>query len=123
MDNINNPFIQVFEENISKGIIEAIESVEKSLTVYLTKNKIKGPEDINTEYSSYIKVFKEYLISNYSEREEEVFRQWPNAPRIFILASLIEERDEANEAKYMYCLLYTSPSPRDTALSRMPSSA
>ena len=102
MDNINNPFIQVFEENISKGIIKAIESVEKSLTAYLTKNKIKGPEDINTEYSSYIKVFKEYLISNYSECEEEVFRQWPNAPRIFMLASLIEERDEANEAKYMY---------------------
>ena len=25
--------------------------------------------------------------------------------------------------KYMYCLLYTSPSPRDTERSRMPSSA
>ena len=24
---------------------------------------------------------------------------------------------------YMYCLLYTSPSPRDATLSRMPSSA
>ena len=27
------------------------------------------------------------------------------------------------EAKYQVCLLYTSPSPRDRSLSRMPSSA
>ena len=26
-------------------------------------------------------------------------------------------------ADYMFCLLYTSPSPRDATLSRMPSSA
>ena len=29
----------------------------------------------------------------------------------------------ANNAKYRNCLLYTSPSPRDATLSRMPSSA
>ena len=28
-----------------------------------------------------------------------------------------------NMEKYKYCLLYTSPSPRDYAASRMPSSA
>ena len=28
-----------------------------------------------------------------------------------------------NFANYTFCLLYTSPSPRDSALSRMPSSA
>ena len=30
---------------------------------------------------------------------------------------------EKQKAKYTYCLLYTSPSPRDGLLSRMPSSA
>ena len=29
----------------------------------------------------------------------------------------------ADDAKYIYCLLYTSPSPRDRQKSRMPSSA
>ena len=32
-------------------------------------------------------------------------------------------RDEQFENKYISCLLYTSPSPRDGLLSRMPSSA
>ena len=31
--------------------------------------------------------------------------------------------DDYTEIKYMCCLLYTSPSPRDATLSRMPSSA
>ena len=30
---------------------------------------------------------------------------------------------EGSEEEYMYCLLYTSPSPRDNGRSRMPSSA
>ena len=37
---------------------------------------------------------------------------------------IIKERNFPNESKLMYnCLLYTSPSPRDLRLSRMPSSA
>ena len=32
-------------------------------------------------------------------------------------------RKEAEDDLFVDCLLYTSPSPRDTALSRMPSSA
>ena len=32
-------------------------------------------------------------------------------------------RDSATKQKVMSCLLYTSPSPRDATLSRMPSSA
>ena len=33
------------------------------------------------------------------------------------------EADLNNQQKYLICLLYTSPSPRDGLLSRMPSSA
>ena len=32
-------------------------------------------------------------------------------------------REVATDVKMFYCLLYTSPSPRDATLSRMPSSA
>ena len=33
------------------------------------------------------------------------------------------EYDAAKEAQGLHCLLYTSPSPRDRSVSRMPSSA
>ena len=33
------------------------------------------------------------------------------------------ERWQYMEEQFKYCLLYTSPSPRDATLSRMPSSA
>ena len=32
-------------------------------------------------------------------------------------------QDQVKHQQYHYCLLYTSPSPRDSLLSRMPSSA
>ena len=34
-----------------------------------------------------------------------------------------DKRDDATNNRYYTCLLYTSPSPRDRSLSRMPSSA
>ena len=35
----------------------------------------------------------------------------------------IEKKTGKNESQVINCLLYTSPSPRDATLSRMPSSA
>ena len=40
-----------------------------------------------------------------------------------IAAETINEHLKENKDLSIYCLLYTSPSPRDEALSRMPSSA
>ena len=37
--------------------------------------------------------------------------------------TLIKEKNTENNKAYSCCLLYTSPSPRDGLLSRMPSSA
>ena len=37
--------------------------------------------------------------------------------------ALFTKMDSPNDKKYYNCLLYTSPSPRDATLSRMPSSA
>ena len=47
----------------------------------------------------------------------EVFYTFPHALLIIVTALSI------GDARLYDCLLYTSPSPRDTALSRMPSSA
>ena len=45
------------------------------------------------------------------------------APRILLAEQLSHEFMEIIDEKYNDCLLYTSPSPRDGLLSRMPSSA
>ena len=39
------------------------------------------------------------------------------------IADLVRQRKVSRHASYIICLLYTSPSPRDGLLSRMPSSA
>src|SRR5665213_1032542 len=45
----------------------------------------------------------------------------PSLRRKLILLAKVQ--DEAGHGLYIYCLLYTSPSPRDRQKSRMPSSA
>ena len=47
----------------------------------------------------------------------------PKILRKRLLAQQQGRVDELRHAKYEGCLLYTSPSPRDRSLSRMPSSA
>ena len=46
-----------------------------------------------------------------------------DAPESCTLIDEYEAPDDAKTPKYYHCLLYTSPSPRDGATSRMPSSA
>ena len=49
---------------------------------------------------------------------------WPNAPDDAFILGLKELPEEQTPLKHRHiCLLYTSPSPRDATLSRMPSSA
>ena len=40
-----------------------------------------------------------------------------------MVAQVLQHRGVSDRHLYLYCLLYTSPSPRDYAASRMPSSA
>ena len=76
----------------------------------------------DTEYSYYIASLTEDGIEGPPSPEYKVM-----TPKIFVIEGLLvdETGDEKNvdQAKVFFCLLYTSPSPRDATLSRMPSSA
>ena len=45
------------------------------------------------------------------------------APNKAVLMNVFPNKETAMKARAVVCLLYTSPSPRDATLSRMPSSA
>ena len=42
---------------------------------------------------------------------------------LFLVTAVVRLRDREDNKRFGSCLLYTSPSPRDGLLSRMPSSA
>ena len=67
---------------------------------------------------SVILPFLSFLLVSVNQ-SQEVAAQQTNAERI----AEIERNIEALAAELESCLLYTSPSPRDRSLSRMPSSA
>ena len=55
-----------------------------------------------------------YLIAQLNMTDKESFK---------LYAETVPESVKKFGGKYLVCLLYTSPSPRDATLSRMPSSA
>ena len=58
-------------------------------------------------------------IERVKEKRYQEFQQWLNQCPLVIT----DYSDFTNEFQITFCLLYTSPSPRDDATSRMPSSA
>ena len=62
------------------------------------------------DYGGFTKDFSSQML--YGANEVELGKQWASND---LISSLSDE--------YKACLLYTSPSPRDTEVSRMPSSA
>ena len=60
------------------------------------------------------------IVGNFPDYDDgDTFR----VPNMNGRAMVDLEKSYLQEDKYQFCLLYTSPSPRDTILSRMPSSA
>ena len=53
----------------------------------------------------------------------KIYSEWPTIPQLYIKKEFIGGCDIIKEMFENGCLLYTSPSPRDGLLSRMPSSA
>ena len=65
-------------------------------------------------------------ITNASERECSAFQVFTSNPRGWHAKDLTDDNVanyKNNLSQSKICLLYTSPSPRDATLSRMPSSA
>ena len=57
----------------------------------------------------------EIALAGFNKKELKVYTEYGKL--------IIEGQKETKETESKYCLLYTSPSPRDGLLSRMPSSA
>ena len=66
-------------------------------------------------------------IDNHTENMEKLFRmdKWSDDKELYeiIINSYERHRNTLKRIQKMICLLYTSPSPRDRSVSRMPSSA
>ena len=73
---------------------------------------------------SQMKKLQEVILKTFSENEvKKTDHSNLEYLQLFIEAKRIEGCSERTIQYYKSCLLYTSPSPRDGLLSRMPSSA
>ena len=89
-----------------------------------------NPEDLNAaarvfyyyQQQGKLDVAQE-TIAKFRLRKDASGSAW-SAQELYVCARLLEEIHAYPEsARFYFCLLYTSPSPRDGLLSRMPSSA
>ena len=81
---------------------------------------------ITFAYMDYVKGSREALLYCRSRNLEIVYRIKSKAVDVFLNGNQVAIIDQENiiyGLKSRSCLLYTSPSPRDGLLSRMPSSA
>ena len=103
-------------------VAEVIGEALTNLMISREENEIYTPKNRELVVES-ARIVANRLIELLDEEEEG------GAPRLSFdeLHKLIEkalvENDAYDVAKSLVCLLYTSPSPRDATLSRMPSSA
>ena len=95
---------------------DALEDIEMMCEKLLTRKNVmtESLEEGDEEYKRYVNVFL-----NLERRRclHEVLKEATDATRHVNTKSLLEIN------LLRYCLLYTSPSPRDRTRSRMPSSA
>ena len=70
------------------------------------------------------KYSKSLSATEVKAKEAKIFEKELGAnSRVILLDENGKQYDSMGFSKFMDCLLYTSPSPRDATLSRMPSSA
>ena len=99
------------KKNVSKTILKNQIGSQSSGAVTKTEKMLKK-DSFELNYSNTLNIKKFGL--------EKLLHKKMESDKLFA----IELEDEKSELLHMmYCLLYTSPSPRDATLSRMPSSA
>ena len=114
---MNNKILLANPRGFCAGVDRAIDIVEKAI------EKFGSPIYVRHEVV-HNKIVVEDLKSKgviFVDELDEV----PDGERVIFSAHGVAKsvEDEAEERNLNYCLLYTSPSPRDYAASRMPSSA
>ena len=93
-----------------------VDTISPSSEEFLSKIVISNEKDVDKAVESAQMGFEKWANTTPHERSKYLFK----------LARLIQERSRefaVLESLDGGCLLYTSPSPRDRLLSRMPSSA
>ena len=81
-----------------------------------------NPETVSTDYDTADKLYFEPL--SWNEVKSVLDREKPDSVIIQLGGQTpLKLAKEIHNAGFNICLLYTSPSPRDATLSRMPSSA
>ena len=90
------------------------------LSTYENKLDKKGRVSVPASYRSYLTNIGYNGIICYPSFNHQCIEAWPQ-DRIEKISNAIDSLNPFEEKKD--CLLYTSPSPRDLWISRMPSSA
>ena len=98
-----------------KDMQEQIESLASQGAVALTNKKLVG--ELKTLFEAFIQ-----LIATAIDKKSEY--TGGHCSRVPVITMMLADAvAKTTSGKYKDCLLYTSPSPRDGLLSRMPSSA
>ena len=116
---------EVIDKIKNRGVDSATEN-EINNAAQVTENiKLNSVDKNVTLIKKLLKIKKEAKISGWVVDESRAYRQIGIAPshRRWSVICLFEPKTRKVMFFIMICLLYTSPSPRDATLSRMPSSA
>ena len=108
-------------------IIETIEAWEIALEtkgrtiLALTRQGL--PTNKRDQYKENLVLKGAYIIKNQSEYDASIFASGSEVEIALLASNKLKEFNINLRVISFPCLLYTSPSPRDATLSRMPSSA
>ena len=81
----------------------------------------EGSQWLRADFHLHTKADKEF---SYQDNDNEFVRRYVEAlKQAGIGVGVITNHNKFNDGEFKACLLYTSPSPRDPTVSRMPSSA
>ena len=131
-DSVQNAPISEAEKTVA---LDSLEDVRIDIEGSISSVRASIDVSINGLLQEAIRSLDELmdiLTNNFFETTRQVivsqFQEWAQTVLVdFYVERMADitktQKEIANLAKSKFCLLYTSPSPRDATLSRMPSSA